>query len=71
MRGVNRVFVGLLILVSVAVFEPGRAQAPGDSASRRVSATIATKKPAFAGACRACPWGILAKVTADALRCYG
>lgn len=71
MRGVNRVFVGLLILVSVAVLEPGRAQVPGDSASTGVSATIAAKKPVFAGACKACPWGILAKVTADALSYYG
>lgn len=35
------------------------------------SPTIAAKKPVFAGACKACPWGILAKVTADALRFYG
>jgi len=28
-------------------------------------------RPVFAGACRACPWGILGKVTADALRFYG
>lgn len=35
------------------------------------SATIAAKKPVFAGACKACPWGILAKVTADALSHYG
>src|SRR5689334_7086929 len=35
------------------------------------SATIAAKKPVFAGACKACPWGILAKVTADALSYYG
>jgi len=36
-----------------------------------VSATIAAKTPVFAGACKACPWGILAKVTADALSYYG
>src|ERR1041384_6349365 len=35
------------------------------------STTIAAKKPVFAGACKACPWGILAKVTADALSVYG
>jgi uncharacterized protein len=35
------------------------------------SPTIAAKTPVFAGACKACPWGILAKVTADALRFYG
>jgi TRAP-type uncharacterized transport system substrate-binding protein len=35
------------------------------------SATIPAKKPVFAGACKACPWGILARVTADALSYYG
>ena len=28
---------------------------------------IVAKRPVFAGACKACPWGILAKVTAEAL----
>lgn len=32
---------------------------------------IAARQPVFAGACKACPWGILAKVTADALSYYG
>src|SRR5579862_417331 len=32
---------------------------------------IAAKRPVFAGACKACPWGILASVTAQALRYYG
>ena len=36
-----------------------------------VSPTIASKKPVFAGACKACPWGVLAQVTADALKFYG
>ena len=42
-----------------------------NGAKPAVSATIAAKKPVFAGACKACPWGILAKVTADALSFYG
>ena len=58
------VLCGLLILASLLAVNPGRAQRPADSA---VSATIAAKKPVFAGACKACPWGILAKVTVDAL----
>src|SRR5579871_2589162 len=45
----------------------GQAQRPEPA----VSATIAEKKPVFAGACKACPWGILAKVTSDALSFYG
>src|SRR5580698_5025170 len=32
---------------------------------------IAAKRPVFAGACKACPWGILASVTAQALKFYG
>src|SRR5438093_6604673 len=51
-----------IVLASAILFAgDGSAQSP----------TIAAKKPVFAGACKACPWGILAKVTADALRFYG
>jgi TRAP-type uncharacterized transport system substrate-binding protein len=32
---------------------------------------IAAKKPVFAGACKACPWGILASVTKEALKPAG
>ena len=46
-------------------------QRPGQAAKPAASATIAAKKPVFAGARKACPWGILAKVTADALSFYG
>ena len=49
----------------------GHAQRPDRASKPEVSATIAAKKPVFAGACKACPWGILAKVTADALSYYG
>ncbi len=57
----------LLALSLVAV----HAQRPKSAANPTASATIAAKKPVFAGACKACPWGILAKVTADALSYYG
>ncbi len=63
-----RIVTGLLVLASVCVVDSGRAQPP---AAPAVSPTIAAKKPVFAGACKACPWGILAKVTADALSYYG
>ncbi len=61
-----------VVALSVAVLlcfsqVPVRGQAGGS----QVSATIAAKTPVFAGACKACPWGILAKVTADALSFYG
>jgi hypothetical protein len=32
---------------------------------------MAVKKPVFADAGKACPWGIVAKVKADALKFYG
>src|ERR1051326_9251197 len=50
------------VLVSTILFAgDGSAQSP----------TIVSKMPVFAGACKACPWGILAQVTADALKFYG
>jgi hypothetical protein len=59
------------IVLALALFLiPGHAQGP-EAASPAASATIAAKKPVFAGACKACPWGILARVTADALSYYG
>src|SRR5512146_1061700 len=70
MRVMNRTLAALAILAVMAVFELGRAQAPA-GAKPAVSDTIAAKRPVFAGACKACPWGILAKVTADALSFYG
>jgi TRAP-type uncharacterized transport system substrate-binding protein len=59
------------ILVLLLSFAAGYAQRPRLQNAPAVSATIAAKKPVFAGACKACPWGILAKVTADALSFYG
>jgi TRAP-type uncharacterized transport system substrate-binding protein len=32
---------------------------------------IGVKKPVFAGACKACPWGVLAAITQEALKGYG
>jgi TRAP-type uncharacterized transport system substrate-binding protein len=66
-----RRFVPLFVLALGLSLIAGRAQAPRQEANAPVSATIAARKPVFAGACKACPWGILAKVTADALSFYG
>jgi hypothetical protein len=68
MRAIVR---GFLILMVAFFVNSGRAQRPAETGSAGVSETIAAKKPVFAGACKACPWGILAKVTADALSYYG
>ncbi|HXK05888.1 MAG TPA: TAXI family TRAP transporter solute-binding subunit [Verrucomicrobiae bacterium] len=62
--------LAFVFVLAILLFA-GRAQTPQPASSPVVSATIAEKKPVFAGACKACPWGILAKVTADALRFYG
>ncbi len=63
-----RIAVALIALTAALAVHSGRAQRPAETA---VSPTIAARKPVFAGACKACPWGILAKVTADALSFYG
>jgi TRAP-type uncharacterized transport system substrate-binding protein len=66
-----RSFLYLSILLSVFASNPARAQNGAGAGVPVVSASLAANKPVFAGACKACPWGILAKVTADALRFYG
>jgi uncharacterized protein len=65
-----RVSVALIVFTVALAEHSGRAQRPAESGGPEVSPTIAAKKPVFAGACKACPWGILAKVTADALSFY-
>jgi hypothetical protein len=70
MRGIGSVFVSVGIM-SLALALSGFGQNVGPTSRRVVSDTIAAKKPVFAGACKACPWGVLGKVTADALRFYG
>lgn len=65
-RGVLLItFVTACVLLSRPLPLPAQSNASG------ASATILAKTPVFAGACKACPWGILAKVTADALSFYG
>ena len=49
----------------------GRTQQPSHADKPSVPLGVAAKRPVFAGACKACPWGVLAKVTADALQYYG
>ena len=66
-----RTFVSVVIMLLASASIPGWAQIAPRADKAVVSATIAAKRPVFAGACKACPWGILARVTADALRFYG
>lgn len=56
----------VLVLASHSAFPQDERPANGAQ-----SFGIAAKRPVFAGACKACPWGILASVTAQALRYYG
>jgi hypothetical protein len=71
MRSLTLTFIGVLCLASALIPSSGVAQSPAGTGQVGVSPTIAAKTPVFAGACKACPWGILAKVTADALSYYG
>ena len=66
---IRRSFCSIVLALALFLIS-GHAQGP-EAASPAASATIAAKKPVFAGACKACPWGILARVTADALSYYG
>ena len=66
---IRRSFCSIVLALTLFLIS-GHAQGP-EAASPAASATIAAKKPVFAGACKACPWGILARVTADALSYYG
>lgn len=67
---IRRSFQVILLAFTLSLIS-AYGQPPEPSAKPEASATIASKKPVFAGACKACPWGILAKVTADALSFYG
>jgi hypothetical protein len=70
MRRIVCSVAAILVLSATPVLNQERDQnAPANKPAP--SATIADKKPVFAGACKACPWGILASVTAEALKFYG
>jgi len=71
MRTTIRHFAHAAVLLLFLSIVAGLAQLPDPQAASPTSGTIAAKKPVFAGACKSCPWGILAKVTADALSFYG
>lgn len=58
---------------AAAAAQPGAPPAPAPEATERygVDYGLSVKKPVFAGACKACPWGQLAIVTKQALQPYG
>lgn len=68
---------GLLPVALTAFLGLGLAQTPAPSRQSLekpidIGPTgIAIKRPVFAGACKACPWGVLASITQAALKPYG
>ncbi len=65
--------VGLCFLVSAQSIS--RAQEPPATAPMKLvnigPTGIAIKRPVFAGACKTCPWGVLALITQAAMKSYG
>jgi TRAP transporter TAXI family solute receptor len=66
-------FVGLCLLFSAQGFS--QAQEPAASVALKLvdigPTGIAIKRPVFAGACKTCPWGVLALVTQAAMKSSG
>jgi uncharacterized protein len=65
-------FVGLCLLLSAQ--SASQAQEPPATVALKLvnigPTGIALKRPVFAGACKACPWGVLALITQAALKSY-
>ncbi|MBV9505851.1 MAG: hypothetical protein JO323_12680 [Acidobacteriia bacterium] len=64
----------LLVLVTFIAFAFGQSPSPTDGGLQPVDVGktgIDIKRPVFAGACKACPWGVLAAITQAALKSYG
>lgn len=57
----------LIMFVTASVLLLRPVPLPAQSSPSGTSGTILAKTPVFAGACKACPLGIVAKVTAEAL----
>jgi len=77
----QRIFCALIFFLAFTFAFAGQSSAQEASSAITQSASsaalhsqdygIAAKRPVFAGACKACPWGILASITAAALKHYG
>jgi TRAP-type uncharacterized transport system substrate-binding protein len=66
-------FVGLCLLLSAQSYS--QAQEPPTTVALKLvnigPTGIAIKRPVFAGACKTCPWGVLALITQAAMKSYG
>src|SRR6266700_827886 len=63
----------LLLLLAVLGLAFAQDPSPSDSRLKLVDVGktgIDVKRPVFAGACKACPWGVLAEVTRAAMKYY-
>jgi len=64
------------LVIAAGLWMPAAAQQAPASVERPYPASsppygIAAKRPVFGGACMACPWGIMAIATAEAMKPYG
>jgi TRAP-type uncharacterized transport system substrate-binding protein len=71
----KRLLVVLMILFGALVWQGGGAAAPapqqGQIPAQLPGIGIAAKRPVFGGACKICPWGVVADVVKKALKPYG
>ena len=72
LRACSATVVGLCFLLSAQSFS--RAEDPPTNLALKLvnigPTGIAMKRPVFAGACKACPWGVLALITQAAMKPY-
>ena len=67
----------MVLVISFTLFDQAHAQNPTPSRQTLEKLVdigptgINVKRPVFAGACKACPWGVLASITQTALSHYG
>jgi TRAP-type uncharacterized transport system substrate-binding protein len=67
-------FVALALLLGIGGPAGAQEAAPAQTALKLVDVGptgIAVKKPVFAGACKACPWGVIALAVQAAMKPYG
>jgi len=72
--GLLRHIMRLLVLAVLIGLASAQSPSPGDARLKPIDVGrtgIDVKRPVFAGACKACPWGVLAAITQAALRSHG
>lgn len=72
--GLTKNVLRVLVLITFLGFGFGQSSSPTEGRLKPVDVGktgIDIKRPVFAGACKACPWGVLAAITQAALKPYG